>query len=517
MLQISDITIRHSRDLSLMVSGLSCAFNSGDKAVVIGEEGNGKSTLLKYIYDPSLTDGYAECSGTVISVGEKISYLPQSLSAADLDMTVEEFIGDQVDEVLYDWDLSGMLMEFGADRLDLMRVRKMRSLSGGEKIRVQLIRILAQRPTVLLLDEPSNDIDISTLEILEDLINSFRGIVLFVSHDETLIRNTANMVIHMERLNRKTEPRCTVARTSYDEYVSSRNRAFEKQTMQAQNDLREKRKRDDKLRKIYQQVDAAQRNVARDDPSTGRLLKKKMRSVKSLERRFEKQDESMTQVPREELPINFILTGSGIPSQKTVLDLNLRTLYASDGASVLSRNISLFVRGPEKVCITGDNGCGKTTLLREIMSQMSARTDIRVQYMPQDYADMLDMDSDPVTAVCDSWDPDVRKTARNHLAALRFTADEMEHKVRDLSSGQQAKLFLLRMELSDANVLILDEPTRNLSPLSGPVIRQMLSGFNGAIISVSHDRSFISEVCTRVLELGPEGLSDVTLRFSGSI
>lgn len=511
MLQLSGITITHARDLSVMVRDLSCAFNRGDKAVVIGEEGNGKSTLLKYIYDPSLTDGYTEAEGTVSCPGEKLSYLPQALTEEQLALTVRAYLGEDIGEALYDPDISAWLWTLGAASLEEMYGRKMSTLSGGEKIRVQLIRILSEKPTVLLLDEPSNDIDIETLEILEQIINGFSGIVLFVSHDETLIRNTANTVIHIERLNRKSEPRCTVARMSYGEYVSGRDRAFEKQEQMAQNDIREKRIRDEKLRRIYEKVDSAQRNISRGDPSGGRLLKKKMHAVKSMERRFGKQDMSMTEMPREELPINFILSGdeNRIPEGKTVLDLNLDELWKEDGSGVLSRNIRLFVRGPQKICITGRNGCGKTTLIRKIADQLLGRDDIRAEYMPQDYTDMLDMTQTPVEAVCPSWDPEERKKARNHLAALRFTAEEMDHRVSDLSSGQQAKLFLLRIELGGANVLILDEPTRNLSPLSGPVIRQMLSAFPGAIISVSHDRMFISEVSGTVYGMTEDGLKEI--------
>ena len=496
MLQLNDIRITHSRDLTVMIDGLSATFNRGNRAVIIGEEGNGKSTLLKYIYDPALVRDYSDCSGTVSMAGERCGYLPQSLADESAGLTVGEFLGDGFQEALYDRDLSAFMWELGADFAQDASCRPMSTLSGGEKVRVQLMKILSGRPTVLLLDEPSNDIDIETLEILEDIINGFSGIVLFISHDETLIRNTANTVIHIERLNRKTEPRCTVARLTYEEYVSSRYRAFEKQAMQAQYDLREKRKRDEKLRKMYQQVQSALDNVARDAPSEGRLLKKKMKSVKSAERR-----------------LNLILRGGGVPERKTVLDLDLPELQKQDGSGILSRNVRLSVRGPRKICITGRNGCGKTTLIRKIAELFWDRDDLRTEYMPQNYSDLLDMSSTPVDVICPSWDPELRKKARNHLAALRFTADEMDHRVGDLSSGQQAKLFLLRIEMSDPNVLILDEPTRNLSPLSGPVIRQMLRNFSGAVISVSHDRRFISKVCDTVYELGPDGLSDVTQRF----
>ena len=129
--------------------------------------------------------------------------------------------------------------------------------------------------------------------------------------------------------------------------------------------------------------------------------------------------------------------------------------------------------------------------------------------MPQNYEDMLDMDKSPVEFLSKTGDKEELTRIRTYLGALKYTADEMDHPIRELSGGQRAKTLLLKMSMSGANVLILDEPTRNFSPLSGPVIRRMLAGFEGAIISVSHDRKYIAEVCDTVYRLDDTGLNAV--------
>lgn len=177
-----------------------------------------------------------------------------------------------------------------------------------------------------------------------------------------------------------------------------------------------------------------------------------------------------------------------------------------DESRVLAEDIFLRIRGSEKICIVGANGAGKTTLLKKIAEELMARTDIKAEYMPQNYEDMLDMDMTPVDFLDKSGDKEERTRIRTYLGSLKYTADEMEHPIRELSGGQKAKVLLLRMSLSGANVLILDEPTRNFSPLSGPVIRKMLREFPGAIISISHDRKYIDEVCEKKYILDCEGL-----------
>ena len=128
--------------------------------------------------------------------------------------------------------------------------------------------------------------------------------------------------------------------------------------------------------------------------------------------------------------------------------------------------------------------------------------------MPQNYEDLLELSLTPVEYLAPSGDKDETTRIRTYLGAMKYTADEMSHPIRDLSGGQKAKVLLLKMSVSGADVLILDEPTRNFSPLSGPVIRQMLRAFPGAIISVSHDRKYIDEVCDKIYRLTEDGLRE---------
>lgn len=512
MLQINKLTITHRKDLRIILENFQLVLNDGDKAVIIGEEGNGKSTLMKWIYDPDMVEEYAECDGIRTLGKERLGYLPQELPARNKEQTVYEFFTENPRFFdLTPKDLAGYAKKFHINPDFFYSDQLMESLSGGEKIKVQMIRLLMQEPTVLLLDEPSNDIDIETLELLEQIINSWKQIILFISHDETLIENTANMVIHIEQIQRKTKSRYTVAHVPYRQYVEERMNQFRKQEQQAISDKREKKIREEKYRKIYQSVEHAQNAVSRQDPAGGRLLKKKMHAVKSLEKRFEREDANMTEMPEQEEAIFFKLGNkdSAIPAGKKVLEYSLENLYTSDGSRLLSKNIFLRIRGSEKICIAGRNGIGKTTLLKQIADELLSRTDIHTEYMPQNYEELLNPEMTPVDFLDTSGHKEERTRIRTYLGSLKYTADEMEHPIRELSGGQKAKVLLLKMSLSQANVLILDEPTRNFSPLSGPVIRKMIREFPGAVISISHDRKYIDEVCDKVFELSENGLNEM--------
>lgn len=509
MLQINELTITHKKDFRVILEKFQLVLNPGDKAVIIGEEGNGKSTLLKWIYDPNMIEDYVECKGNRILGDNILGYLPQELPAEEKTKTVYEYFSEL--DIFWDQspkELAELSRKFKVEQDFFYRDQLMGSLSGGEKIKAQFMKLLMQKPTVLLLDEPSNDIDIDTLELLEELINKWEQIVLFISHDEVLIENTANMVIHIEQIRRKTKSRFTVAKLPYRQYVEERLRNFEIQKRQAISDKKEKKIRDERFKRIYQNVHTALENCSRQAPSVAKNLKDKMHTVKAMGKRFEREDEEMTEMPEQEEAIFFKLgtENSEIPAGKTVVEYELKTLTTPDGERELSKNIFLRMKGSEKICIVGNNGAGKTTLLKRMAQDLLERKDITAEYMPQNYEELLDLDMTPIDFLDKSGDKEERTRIRTYLGSLKYTADEMEHPIRELSGGQKAKVLLLKMSLSSANVLILDEPTRNFSPLSGPVIRKMISEFPGAVISISHDRKYMTEVCDKIYELTEEGL-----------
>ena len=232
---------------------------------------------------------------------------------------------------------------------------------------------------------------------------------------------------------------------------------------------------------------------------------------KAMGKRFERLDEQMTEMPEQEEAIFFKLgdKDSSIPSGKWVLEYESSELKTSDGCRVLAKDLELKIRGSEKIAIVGTNGCGKTTLLSKIAEDLLARPDLKAQYMPQNYEVLLDLNETPVDYLDSSGEKEERTRIRTYLGALKYTADEMDHPIRELSGGQKAKVLLLKLSMSGANVLILDEPTRNFSPLSGPVIRKMLKEFPGAVISVSHDRKYLDEVCDKIYRLTETGLHPV--------
>lgn len=514
-LQIQGLNVTHRKDLRPLIEGLSFTLREGDRCAVIGEEGNGKSTLLRLIAEPDEAELYVEYEGKIIKGNAVIGYLKQELPEEDKALPVcsyfcmsESFLDKTPRE------LSEIARTLGIPAELFYEDRPMGSLSGGEKVKMQLARILCENPDILLLDEPSGDLDMDALHWLEGFINGCGKPVLYVSHDETLLERTANMIIHLELVRRKTMPRCTVVRAGYREYVDRRLSALAHQEQMARDekaryDAQQKRLREIK-EKVHHEMETIPHTTAL--PHVGKMLKRKMHTITSMSKRFEREAENMTQMPDTEDAILMQFDKTALPASKLVLDYRAEELVCpGEDGRALAKNLRLVVTGGEKVCIIGKNGTGKSTLLRQLAAEMLPRRDVRAAYMPQNYQDLLPMNATPVEFLAKEGSRTEYAEIRTYLGSVRYTAEEMEHKIADLSGGQKAKLLFIHMIRSGANVLLLDEPTRNFSPMSGPVIRSILQDFGGAVIAVSHDRKFIGEVFERVYRLTPDGLELVEI------
>lgn len=487
MIEIKNLSIKVND--RYLVKDLSLNLNKNDKLAIIGEEGNGKSTLLKCIIGIC---NYAEVTGTINLNNNKIGYLEQHITESYKEQKVFDYLfisdNDYYNKInnLYK---NLTILNIKDDILD----KRMNILSGGEKIKVAILKLLLDDNDVLLLDEPTNDLDIETLIWLENFINKIDKPIIYISHDETLLSKTANMILHIESLKKKTECKHTLLRIKYDEYVDLRLRTILHQTQVHNFEKKELEKKEEKLKWQKQRVEFEQNNISRSDPHGGRLLKKKMHNVKSQEKKLENID--ITENPDPEESIYFKFEEVNIPNNKKILNLNNYNLIINNN----NIKINLEVYGNVHICIIGKNGTGKTTLIRKIYDMLKDRTDIKVGYMPQDYNDILNSYDNVLGFITNgSKNKEEITKSRMYLGNMKFTPEEMTGNIDNLSGGSKAKLILMKLVLDKCNVLLLDEPTRNVSPLSNPVIRKVLKEFNGTIISVSHDRKYIEEVPNKI-------------------
>lgn len=496
----------------ILLKDFSFNLNPGDKIALIGEEGNGKSTLLKILAGFDVSD-YVTYIGSVVT-DEKTAYLPQKISDEWLDDSAFDYMvkdshDSQIDAEHYS-NYSQIYDALKAVNLDAGIIddeRSMRSYSGGEKVKIAMAKILYQDPDILFLDEPTNDLDLETLIWLESFINGISLPVIFISHDESLLENCSNGILHLEQLKRKQEARISYSHVGYREYVGEREHFIERNNMIAAKEKSEYQKQMDRYRQIYQKVEYQQATISRGDPHGGQLLKKKMHAVKALGRKMEEKKENLTQKFEPEEAINIFFDKTELNPNKVILDYRLDELKV-DG-KVLAQNIELHVSGRDKVCVIGKNGSGKTTLLKMILEELKNTENIKVGYMPQNYYEVMNYSLSPVEYLSVEGTREETGRIRTYLGSLKFTTEEMDHSIANLSEGQKCKILLLNLILGKCDVLVLDEPTRNLSPLSNPQVRKMLIDFGGCIISVSHDRKYIENVCNKICQLDENGLREM--------
>lgn len=509
MLQVKDVTLSHRQDLKVMIDRLNFTINAGEKVAIIGDEGVGKSTLLQWILHPDQEPDYVQITGEVINRFQKTGYLPQFIPP-DIQAKPVASLFFETDQAAYlDYaQLYQHAQNMGLDTQLLESDRWVGTLSGGQQMKVQLLALLASEPDLILLDEPSNNLDIRTLEWLEHFMKTSPATFLFISHDEALLKAVATKIIHCELQKHRTIPKVTVANLAYDTYVTERLHRLSHQDQVAR-----------KQRADYQQQMARYRHVASSvqkkleatkNDVAGRLLAKKYKTLKSMEARFERQKQDFLDIPyRDEvIDIRFDHVPT-LPANKVLLDWHHHSLTLPTGKVIPS--LTLQWRTPEKIGIIGENGVGKSTLLRQMKAALAGSRLFTLGYMPQNYEEVFQRGQVAVEFLQRQGSREELSQIMTYLGSLKFTREEMARPLDRLSGGQKAKLLLIKMDLEENAVLLLDEPSRNFSPLSQPALRQVFRDFPGAICMISHDRLMLKEVCDHVYELTPHGLVQIEI------
>lgn len=501
LLTIHNLTITNHLGKTLL-EDFNMVMNDKDRIAIIGEEGNGKSTLLKIIagFDPD----YVTYQGKIDRSHVKMGYLSQTLDpiwdeSVPYEYCLKENVNEEIALEKYNElaNIRQICTQLHLPHDFVERDTPIRYLSGGEKVKLQFIKILMKDVNFLCLDEPTNDLDLDTLVWLENFMKNFDHGIVFISHDETLLENTATGIILLEQVNKKTKVRHRFYHGSYSSFVEDRQRSIEKEEAIANKEKQEYLEKKERLTTIMNRVHYDQNTITRQNPAKGRLLKKKMHALKSMEARFEK--EGYTKLDTLEEAIDVYFEPFSWNPQKVICDLHFDEIKVEN--HILIKDVNLFVKGNEKIVIIGKNGCGKTTLIKQILQQLNHRQDLKIGYMPQNYTDSFTSEMTPLSFLASHQEQSEITKARTMLGRMKFTRDEMTQNILACSEGQKAKIFLIKFIMEECNLLVLDEPTRNLSPLTHPVLRKLLQEFNGAILSISHDRKYIDEVCDTIYEI----------------
>jgi len=507
MLTLKNLSIKTHTN-RILIKDLNMTLLKSDRLAIIGEEGNGKSTLCKLIVDQGMIDSSFTVSGQIRKDHIKIGYLPQTLCETVLKQPSMDFLlSDEAGHLDFTiqadikfW-LSKLHVSLPLERWEDPLSR----FSGGERIKIQIVKLMAQSPDLLVLDEPTNDLDLSTLHWLEDFILKSEQPILFVSHDETLLKNCANRILHLEQTQHKSVPIWTLESLSYDDYIQKRQSSLNRQLALSNKQQAEYAKQLEHWRQIYQKVEHAQDTISRGDPAGARLLKKKIKNLKAVRTRLDNEEKISKPDPEEAITL-FFNTSDKVYAQKCLINDNLKTLRLGD--RILSENLAIQIYGQDRIGIIGDNGSGKTTYLNHLIASAQSKG-TKVGIMPQNYNLVLPSDQSPIDFLTIERTKEEKTRIMTYLGSLKFTEEEMLQPIRLCSQGQKAKILLTSLVMAEHELLILDEPTRNLSPLTLPVIEEMLINYHGAILCVTHDRRFLRNTMKKVYEFSSKGLKEV--------
>ena len=486
-----------------------------EKAAIVGINGAGKSTLLKIIMKQIPAD-----SGEVILAKDRtIGYLAQheavssgntiyeellevkqdifelerhirtlelqmkSQSGGELEQTLElynrlntEF--EQKNGYACKSEIVGVLKGLGFTEDEFSK--QVDTLSGGQKTRVALGKLLLAKPDLILLDEPTNHLDMQSIAWLENFLINYSGAVIIVAHDRYFLNRVVSKVIEIDHA------KATTFLGNYSAYSEKKAQLRDSQLkawMNQQREIKHQQEVIDKLKSFNRE--------------------KSIKRAESREKMLEKMevlDRPDTEVQELKLSLE-----PRFPSGNDVL--RVEGLAKSFGDHTLFTDLDFEIKRGERVALIGNNGTGKTTILKIINELLAADagsftlgSKVCIGYYDQEHH-VLHMEKTLFEEISDDYPTLTNTEIRNVLAAFLFTGDDVFKRISDLSGGERGRVSLAKLMLSEANFLILDEPTNHLDILSKEILEQALNRYTGTVFYVSHDRYFINQTATRILEL----------------
>ena len=505
---------------SEVLNNINFHIEAKEKIAIVGINGAGKSTLLKII----MQEEEADEGQVVISKDIRVGYLAQHQDSyfdktiyeellsvkqdviilqeqmRQLERDMKHLKGDALESAFerytrmthtfeqqegyaFESQITGVLKGLGFSESDFNR--PVTELSGGEKTRVSLGRLLLSRPDIILLDEPTNHLDLNSVGWLEGYLGNYDGAVIIVSHDRYFLDKIITKVIEIE--NTKS----TIYHGNYNYYAAKREEVRLSKYRAYMNQQAEIRHHEEVITKLKQFN--REKSIKRAE-SREKMLDK----IERIEKPLEVRDE-----------IRLALTPD-IESGNDVLFIE--GLTKSYGGHTLFNNIGMDIKRGEQVALIGNNGTGKTTILK-IINQLIPKdsgkiilgTQVHIGYYDQEHQ-VLHPDKSIFDELHDAYPHMTNTKIRNILAAFLFTGEDVFKEIRDLSGGERGRVSLAKLMLSNANFLILDEPTNHLDITSKEILEQALKSYTGTVLYVSHDRYFINQTATRILDLTPNGI-----------